>query len=126
MGESKKNMLAGNEDIINPFEDQRAKQTAEQLQALAEQGIESFWAEMSKGISWFKEWSTVLDESKASSYHWTWFNDGKLNAAYNCLDRHITGWRRNKAAIIFEGELGDSRVLTYQIFIVRSTNWPVR
>lgn len=114
MGESKKNMPVGHGDIVNPVNDQRAKQTAEQLQALAEQGIESFWAEMSKGISWFKEWSTVLDESKASSYHWTWFNDGKLNAAYNCLDRHITGWRRNKAAIIFEGELGDSRVLTYQ------------
>jgi acetyl-CoA synthetase len=114
MGESKKNIPAGSGDIINPLENQKAKKTAEQLQVLAEQGIEDFWGEMSKGISWFKEWETVLDESEAASYHWTWFNGGKLNAAYNCLDRHVTGWRKNKAALIFEGELGDSRVLTYQ------------
>ncbi|MGI5823905.1 MAG: acetyl-coenzyme A synthetase N-terminal domain-containing protein, partial [Dethiobacteria bacterium] len=114
MGESKKNIPAGSGDIINPLESQKAKKTAEQLQVLAEQGIEDFWGEMSKGISWFKAWDTVLDESEAASYHWTWFNGGKLNAAYNCLDRHVTGWRKNKAALIFEGELGDSRVLTYQ------------
>ena len=42
-----------------------------------------------------------------------WFVGGKTNLSYNCLDRHLATWRRNKAAIIWEGEPGDSRVLTY-------------
>jgi acetyl-CoA synthetase len=72
----------------------------------------TFWAEMSKNISWFKDWNTILDDSEAPFYKW--FNDGKINASFNCVDRHITSWRKNKAAIIFEGDLGDTRVLTYQ------------
>lgn len=112
MGVSQNNLPASHKDILNPVLDQTAKQTADRLHALASQGSEIFWAEMSKDIDWFKEWDTVLDNSKAPFF--SWFNGGKINASYNCLDRHLTGWRRNKAAIIFEGELGDTRVLTYQ------------
>ncbi len=113
MGEIKGNLPTGDKDILNPvIDNKRAKETAERLRALSAQSMETFWAEMSKDISWNKEWDTVLDSSKAPSY--TWFNGGKLNASYNCIDRHVSGWRRNKAAIIFEGELGDTRVLTYQ------------
>ncbi|MHB1651153.1 MAG: acetate--CoA ligase [Desulfitobacteriaceae bacterium] len=71
----------------------------------------AFWAKQSERITWFKPWTQVLDWQPPFAQ---WFVDGKLNAAYNCLDRHLTGWRRNKAAILFEGEAGDSRVLTYQ------------
>ncbi len=70
-----------------------------------------FWAKQSERITWFEPWTQVLDWQPPFAQ---WFVGGKLNAAYNCLDRHVEGWRRNKAAIIFEGEPGDSRVLTYQ------------
>ena len=110
--EDKKNAPVGYEDVLNPALNERVKRTTEQLRALAEQGSEAFWAEMSKGISWYKEWNKIFDDSNAPFYKW--FLDGKLNACYNCIDRHLSSWRRNKAAILFEGELGDSRVLTYQ------------
>ncbi len=70
-----------------------------------------FWAKQAERITWFEPWTQVLDWQPPFAQ---WFVGGKLNAAYNCLDRHVEGWRRNKAAIIFEGEPGDSRVLTYQ------------
>jgi len=73
---------------------------------------DAFWAEQAKSLHWFKSWDTVLDWSKAP--HAKWFVGGQLNASFNCLDRHLISWRRNKAAIIFEGEPGDSRTLTYQ------------
>ena len=62
-------------------------------------------------MHWFKKWDQVLDESDPPFYKW--FVGGKLNITYNCLDRHLTSWRRNKAAIIWEGEPGDQVVLTY-------------
>lgn len=112
MEENEKNVSPGFENIINPVADKTAGKTAEELRRLASRGSEIFWAEMSKNISWYKQWDTILDESNPPFYRW--FVDGKLNASYNCLDRHLSGWRRNKAALIFEGELGDTRVLTYQ------------
>jgi acetyl-CoA synthetase len=70
-----------------------------------------FWAQAAERLDWFQKWDTVL-EWKAP---WArWFLGGKLNASYNCVDRHLASWRRNKAAIIWEGEPGDSRVLTYR------------
>ena len=110
--EDKKNVPVSYEDVLNPALNERVKKTAEELRALAKKDSNAFWAEMSKGISWYKEWNKVLDDSNAPFYKW--FLDGKLNACYNCIDRHLSSWRRNKAAILFEGELGDSRVLTYQ------------
>ena len=110
--EDKKNVPVSYEDVLNPALNERVKKTAEELRALAKKDSNAFWAEMSKGISWYKEWNKVLDDSNAPFYKW--YLDGKLNACYNCIDRHLSSWRRNKAAILFEGELGDSRVLTYQ------------
>ncbi len=73
---------------------------------------EGFWGRMAnERISWFKPYSKVLDESNAPFYKW--FVDGKLNVSYQCIDRHLSE-RKNKAAIIFEGELGDKRVITYR------------
>jgi acetyl-CoA synthetase len=70
-----------------------------------------FWAEQAKSLTWFKHWEKVLVWNEPFAQ---WFVGGKLNAAYNCLDRHLDGPRKNKAAIIWEGEPGDSRVLRYQ------------
>jgi acetyl-CoA synthetase len=71
---------------------------------------ESFWAEWARQLDWFEPWTAVLDWQPPQA---RWFVGGKLNAAYNCLDRHITSGRRNKAALIWEGEPGDERVYTY-------------
>ncbi len=69
-----------------------------------------FWAEQARALDWMRPWDRVLDWDLP---HAKWFVGGQLNAAANCLDRHLLGPSRNKAAIIWEGEPGDRRVLTY-------------
>src|SRR3954471_16402315 len=77
----------------------------------ARQDPEGFWAEQAKGLDWIEPYSKGLEWDVP----WAkWFVGGKLNASANCVDRHTKNWRKNKAAIIFEGEPGDSRVLTFQ------------
>jgi acetyl-CoA synthetase len=71
---------------------------------------EGFWARMAGELEWMKPWSKVLEWKPP---HARWFVDGKLNVSVNCLDRHVRTWRRNKAALIWEGEPGDTRTLTY-------------
>ncbi len=70
-----------------------------------------FWASMADNLSWFKRWDTVMEGRMPNT---KWFQGGKINVSYNCLDRHLDSARRNKAAIIWEGEPGDTRVLRYQ------------
>lgn len=72
---------------------------------------EGFWAKQAERLHWFRRWDKVLAWNEP---HAQWFTGGKLNASYNCLDRHLTGNRKNKAAIVWEGEPGDCRVLRYQ------------
>ena len=72
---------------------------------------EGFWAEQAESLSWFKKWTKVLEWNEPFA---KWFVGGKINASTNCIDRHLVGDRKNKAAIIWEGEPGDSRVLRYQ------------
>jgi len=74
---------------------------------------EGFWGEMAEKIDWYQKWNKVLVEDFKQGEH-EWFLGGKLNVSYNCLDRHIKTWRKNKAAFIWEGDLGDSGTLTYQ------------
>jgi acetyl-CoA synthetase len=72
---------------------------------------QKFWADLAETeLHWFQKWDTVLDWQPPFA---KWFVGGKINISYNCLDRHLTTWRRNKAALIWEGEPGDSRTLTY-------------
>lgn len=71
----------------------------------------SFWESVANELVWFQKWDKALDESEAPFYKW--FVNGKTNIAYNCLDRHLESALRNKAAIIWEGEAGDQRTLTY-------------
>ena len=71
---------------------------------------EKFWTEFARELEWIQPWKTVLEWK---SPYARWFDGGKINASANCLDRHVRGGRRNKAAIIWEGEPGDRRTLTY-------------
>jgi len=72
---------------------------------------EAFWASWAGELHWFRKWDTVLEWEPPYA---RWFVGGKLNVAYNCLDRHLDTWRANKAALIWEGEPGDRRVYTYR------------
>ena len=69
-----------------------------------------FWADQARQLDWITPWHTTLEWKVP---HAKWFLGGRLNVSANCLDRHLTGPRRNKAALIWEGEPGDRRVLTY-------------
>jgi len=82
-----------------------------ELQARAAADPEGFWADLAeRELDWFEPWTQVLDWQPPFAQ---WFVGGKLNITHNCLDRHLRTWRRNKAALIWEGEPGDSRTLTY-------------
>jgi acetyl-CoA synthetase len=82
----------------------------ERLYAEADRDPEGFWARIAGELEWFAPWSKVLEWNPP----WAkWFAGGKLNLSHNCLDRHVKSWRKNKAAIIWEGEPGEIRTLTY-------------
>ena len=84
----------------------------EKLYAEGEANPEAFWARIAEeNVHWFKKWDTILDWKLP---HAKWFVGATTNIAYNCLDRHVNTWRKNKAAIIWEGEPGEFRTLTYQ------------
>ena len=90
------------------------KKKVAEYRELGEKNPERFWAKMAKeNVTWFTPWKKILDWKPPFA---KWFVGAKTNVSYNCLDRHLEGenaWRRNKAAIIWEGEPGDSRVITY-------------
>ncbi len=83
----------------------------EQLYKEAADNPDAFWARYADELHWFKKWDKALDWDLPTA---KWFIGGEINISYNCLDRHLTTWRRNKAAIIWEGEPGEVRTLTYQ------------
>ena len=106
-------------DLYHPSEGFAARanvqpgQPYETLIAKASSDPEAFWAELAESeIHWFRKWDRVLDDSNAPFYKW--FTGATTNMSYNCLDRHCQTWRKNRAAIIWEGEPGDQRTLTYQ------------
>jgi len=74
---------------------------------------EGFWGELAEQLDWYKKWDKVLVADFKNAKH-EWFVGGKLNVSYNCLDRHLKTWRKNKAALVWEGDIGDSKTLTYQ------------
>src|SRR5215470_16867186 len=82
----------------------------ERQRRLAEEDPEKFWADIAGALDWFTPWRTVLEWKVPFA---KWFVGATTNLSHNCIDRHLTSWRRNKAAIIWEGEPGDSRTLTY-------------
>jgi acetyl-CoA synthetase len=88
----------------------RAVVSDDSLYAEAERDPEAFWARFAAELEWSRPWDRILDWQPP---HAKWFVGGKINASVNCLDRHLRGPRRNKAALIWEGEPGDRRTLTY-------------
>jgi len=103
--------------VFEPPKDFSAKaqiKTLQDYETLYKQALddpEGFWASMAKELDWFKPWEKVLEWNPPFA---KWFVGGRTNIAHNCLDRHLTTARKNKAAIIWEGEPGDERILTYQ------------
>src|ERR1044072_1992227 len=88
----------------------RAVVRDESLYADAERDPEAFWARFAAELEWSRPWDRIADWQRP---HAKGFVGGTLNASVNCLDRHLRGPRRNKAALIWEGEPGDRRTLTY-------------
>ncbi|WP_143281983.1 acetyl-coenzyme A synthetase N-terminal domain-containing protein, partial [Caballeronia choica] len=88
------------------------------LAAEAERDYEGFWARLAREtLAWHKPFTKVLDESNAPFY--TWFEDGELNASYNCIDRHVEAGNGAKNAIIFEADDGTVTNVTYQDLLQR-------
>ena len=89
-------------------------QSMDDYRALYDRSIkdpEGFWGEQAQTLRWSRQWDRVLEWKPPFA---KWFVGGQLNVSENCLDRHVTTWRKNKAAIIWEGEPGETRTLTYQ------------
>jgi acetyl-CoA synthetase len=100
---------------ITDFQDRAFIKTMTNYEKMYKNSIEDpegFWGEIAeKEIHWFKKWDKVLSWNPPFA---KWFEGGKLNVSYNCLDRHLKTWRKNKAAIIWESEHGINRIYTYQ------------
>ena len=102
---------------FSPPEDFSSKahiQSMEDYKALHQRSIqdpEGFWSEVASELHWFRKWDTVLNDDDKPFFKW--FEGGKTNISYNCLDRHLDGPNRDKPAIIWEGEPGESKTLTY-------------
>src|ERR1051326_5007438 len=77
---------------------------------------DAFWSDIASELHWFEKWTKVLEWDLPFS---KWFVGGKTNISYNCLDRHLGTARKNKVAILWEGEPGDVRALTYQMLHVQ-------
>lgn len=87
----------------------------ERIYQEAKDDPEKFWGDVARELHWFRPWDKVLEWETP----WAkWFVGGQLNISYNCLDRHVATWRRNKAALIWEGEPGDIRTYTYQQLLI--------
>ncbi len=99
------------------FSEKAQIKSFEEYQKLYDRSLadnEGFWAERAEQLDWFKKWDKVLVADFANAKH-EWFVGGKLNVTYNCIDRHLTTWRKNKAALIWEGEpVDESKTFTYQ------------
>src|SRR5208282_3184019 len=101
--------------VPNPQFVPQAQLKADELRRMhqdAATDIQAFWgAQARKELTWHRPFTRVLDESRAPNFQW--FADGQLNVSYNCLDVHLRE-RGHKTALVFEGEPGDSRRLSYQ------------
>ncbi len=82
----------------------------EKIKYYASISPEKFWTECANNLVWFRQWDRVLNWNAPFA---KWFQGGRINAAYNCLDKHLKTEIKNKAAIIWEGENGESVTLTY-------------
>jgi acetyl-CoA synthetase len=81
------------------------------LDKQAKQDYPGFWENMAEELHWFKKWDKIIDDSNKPFYKW--FTGAKTNIVYNCLDSHVKTFRRNKLALIWEGENGESKTYSY-------------
>jgi acetyl-CoA synthetase len=88
----------------------KARVTDPDIYARAAKDPEKFWADFASELDWMTPWTAVVEWQSPNA---KWFVGGKLNVSANCLDRHVRTARRNQAALIWEGEPGDRRTLTY-------------
>ncbi len=113
-------MMAENRVFSPPkeFSDTAALRSLEEYRALYNWSIkdpEGFWGHMAEQLDWYKKWDKFLEYDFKDNPEIRYFVGGKINVSYNCLDRHLNTWRKNKAAIIWQGEPdGDTEVYTYQ------------
>jgi len=100
-------------DVYHPTEEiiKHANAKCEELYNFAESDYEGFWAKEAEELHWFQKWNKVLDDSKKPFFKW--FTEGKTNICYNCLDVHLDSARRNKLALIWEGERGEFKSYSY-------------
>jgi len=103
--------LAG--EVYYPSDEilKNANAKCQELYASAEKDYLGFWESEAGNLTWSKKWDKVLDDSNKPFFKW--FINGKTNIAYNCLDVHCENFRRNKIALLWEGENGDIRSFSY-------------
>jgi len=110
----KENTNLNNPEIFNPSKEITKNANVKEYDKLYKYSIENrekFWAEQAEELEWYKKWDKVLDESEKPFYKW--YTGGKINIVHNAIDRHLKTWRRNKLALIWEGEPGDFRTFSY-------------
>lgn len=101
-------------EVFYPSQEVIDQANVKEYDALYKKSIEDpegFWAEQANNLDWFKKWDKVLDESNKPFYKW--FTGAKTNIIQNAIDRHLKTWRRNKLALIWEGEPGDVKTFSY-------------
>jgi len=104
-------LLKENEQYPPPDAFRRSAWVAdERIYEVGARDPEAFWAAQAAELQWTRPWDKVLDWDPPFA---KWFVGGKINVSENCLDRHVESTQRHKAAIVWEGEPGDKRVLTY-------------
>lgn len=106
--------LINNSDIYHPSVEVVERSRIKDYESIYRQSVanrEEFWAKEAESLDWYRKWDRVLDDSNPPFYKW--FVGGKLNIVQNAIDRHLKSWRRNKIAIIWEGETGEVRSFSY-------------
>jgi acetyl-CoA synthetase len=100
-------------DVYHPTEEvlNHANAKCNELYNFAEKDYQGFWAKEAEELHWFQKWNNVLDDTQKPFFKW--FTDGKTNICYNCLDVHLDSARRNKLALIWEGEDGEFKSFSY-------------
>ncbi|ABL78294.1 acetate--CoA ligase [Thermofilum pendens] len=98
---------------VLPVEERRVLTAKlDEMRRKALEDPESFWDEHARALEWYKIWDKVLDDGEKPFYRW--FVGGRINASYNALDRHVKTWRKNKVALIWEGEDGSVKKYSYR------------
>lgn len=103
-----------NSEIVYPSREVSENASVKQYDSVYRRSVEDregFWAEQAESLHWYKKWDTLLDKSQPPFYKW--FVGGRINIVSNAIDRHLKNWKRNKMALIWEGEPGDVRSLSY-------------